>query len=52
MVLTYSIVMDKARDYLIESFNIVDIEEGVLIKGVISRKKQIVPPIMSTLEKV
>ena len=49
---SYLIYNDKAKDYLTESFNIVDIKEGILIKGVISRKKQIVPPIMSVLEKI
>lgn len=49
---SYLIYNDKAKDYLTESFNIIDIKEGILIKGVISRKKQIVPPIMSVLEKI
>lgn len=49
---SYIIYNDKAKDYLIEAFNIMDLEEGTLIKGVVSRKKQIVPPIMSALEKL
>ena len=49
---SYIIYNDKAKDLLMDAFNIPDIEEGNLIKGLISRKKQIVPPIMSVLEKL
>ncbi len=49
---SYILFNDKAKDYLIEAFNIMDLEEGTLIKGIVSRKKQIVPPIMSALEKL
>ncbi len=49
---SYLIYNDKANDYLKECFNLKDIKEGILIKGLISRKKQMVPPIMSVLEKV
>ena len=49
---SYVIYNDSAKDYLMDSFNIVNIKQGYLLKGVVSRKKQMVPPIMSTLENV
>ena len=48
---SYIIYNDKAKDYLTEAFNL-NIEEGTQIKNIVSRKKQIVPPIMSVLEKI
>lgn len=49
---SYIIYNDKSKDYLIDAFNIMDIKEGTLLKGVVSRKKQMVPPIMEVLEKM
>jgi inorganic pyrophosphatase/exopolyphosphatase len=34
------------------AFGIENIEEGHLLRGVVSRKKQIVPNLMSTLEHI
>jgi len=49
---SYIIYNEKAKDYLVEAFNIMNLEEGTLIKGMVSRKKQMVPPIMEVLEKL
>ena len=49
---SYIIFNDKAANIISDAFNINDIEEGALVKGIVSRKKQIVPPIMSVLEKL
>ena len=48
---SYIIYNDKAKDYLIEAFNIMDLEEGTLIKGVVSRKKQMLPKLLDYLQK-
>ena len=48
---SYVIFNDKAKEYISDAFNN-NIEEGALIKNIVSRKKQIVPPIMSVLEKL
>lgn len=49
---SYIIFNDKGANIISDAFNINDIEEGALVKGIVSRKKQIVPPIMSVLEKL
>ena len=49
---SYIIYNEKAYSYLAECFNTTELIEGALLKGVVSRKKQMVPPIMSILEKL
>ncbi len=45
-------IYDKDSEELIKSsFHLKKIEEGVFVENIISRKKQIVPSIMNTLEK-
>ena len=34
-----------------DAYNLDELKEGTILKGVISRKKQMVPPIMEVLEK-
>lgn len=48
---SYLLFNESASYYLEEAFNILNLKEGQLLKGIISRKKQMVPPIMSELEK-
>ena len=36
---------------LADAFSLSEIKEGQLLKGVVSRKKQMIPPIMNVLEK-
>ncbi len=48
---TYIIYNAQSEDILKESFKLNDIYEGMSINGVLSRKGQIVPYIMSTIEK-
>jgi len=47
---SYVLYNEKAASVIAESFGIKDIHEGVFIPKVVSRKKQILPSIMSTLE--
>lgn len=47
---SYVLYNEKAASIVAESFGIKDIHEGVFIPKVVSRKKQILPSIMSTLE--
>ena len=49
---SYIIYSDKSKEYLKEAYNIINIEQGYLIKGMVSRKKQMVPPLMSILERL
>ena len=42
---------DSAKEYLIDAFNLEDLNQGMILKKIISRKKQMVPPIMEVLEK-
>ena len=43
---------DGAKEYLNDAYELSDIKEGEKLMGVISRKKQMVPPIMGVLEKL
>lgn len=49
---SYLLFNEKAKNYLIDAFNLIDIKEGEELVGVISRKKQMLPPIMGVLEKL
>ena len=49
---SYLLYNSKAKDYLIDAFDLIDIKQGEKLMGVISRKKQMVPPIMGVLEKL
>lgn len=49
---SYLLYNTKAKDYLIDAFDLIDIKQGEKLMGVISRKKQMVPPIMGVLEKL
>ena len=42
----------SARDIISDAYNIDDIYEGVIVDGILSRKKQIVPNIMEVLERL
>lgn len=49
---SYVLFNDSSKDYLMDAFNLFDLNQGDILKGIISRKKQIVPPIMEVLEKI
>ena len=41
-----------AKDIISDAYNIDNIYEGIIIDGILSRKKQIVPNIMEVLERL
>jgi len=43
---SYCLYSDKAEDIIKRAFNLKKIEQGVFLKGVVSRKKQILPKIL------
>lgn len=43
---TYVLFSERAKEYLENGFDIEDIKQGEFLKGIISRKKQIIPAIM------
>ena len=49
---SYLLFNDGAKEYLNDAYELSDIKEGEKLMGVISRKKQMVPPIMEVLEKL
>jgi manganese-dependent inorganic pyrophosphatase len=49
---SYILYNEKAHSYLLDAFNLSELKEGTLLKGMVSRKKQMVPPIMEILEKL
>lgn len=49
---SYLLFNDGAREYLSDAYEVANIKEGEKLMGVISRKKQMVPPIMGMLEKL
>ena len=48
---SYALYDDSMKEVMSSAFNINDLEEGYFIKGLISRKKQILPAIIKELEK-
>ena len=49
--ISYVIYNTDAEEIIKESYSLDEIYEGIAIKNVVSRKMQMVPYIMSTLEK-
>ena len=47
---TYVLYSDRAKDILESAFNISNIEEGKFLKGIVSRKLQILPKLMNDME--
>ena len=47
---TYALFSDRAKDVLESSFGIKDIKQGQFLKGIVSRKKQILPVLMNDME--
>lgn len=47
---TYVLYSDRAKEVLESAFGIKDINEGHFLKGIVSRKKQILPVLMSDME--
>lgn len=47
---SYLFFNESAKDILAKSFNIDNLEQGTYLPGVVSRKKQVVPVILNTLE--
>jgi manganese-dependent inorganic pyrophosphatase len=48
---SYLIFNESSKEILEDAFNVASLDEGELLKGFVSRKKQIVPLIMEILEK-
>lgn len=48
---SYVLFNTSAKDVVADSFNIPDIQEGTFIPDLVSRKKQMLPNLMDTLEK-
>lgn len=48
---SYIIFNSNAKEYLSDSYGIEDIEEGHYFDGFVSRKKQMMPPILDLLER-
>ncbi len=49
---SYLLFNENAKEYLNDAYELTNIKEGEKLMGVISRKKQMVPPIMGVLEKL
>ena len=49
---SYLLFNESAKEYLNDAYELTNIKEGEKLMGVISRKKQMVPPIMGVLEKL
>lgn len=47
---TYVLYSDRAKEVLESSFGIKDIKQGHFLKGIVSRKKQILPVLMNDME--
>jgi len=47
---TYILYSDRAKEVLESAFGIKDIKQGHFLKGIISRKKQILPVLMNDME--
>ena len=48
---SYILFNDKATEILRDSFDLKDLKQGHYFEGIVSRKKQIIPVILNTLEK-
>lgn len=48
---SYVVYNESGKDIIAEAFNKKELKQGTLLKGVVSRKNQIVPPIMEAIEK-
>ena len=49
---SYILYNDESQDIIKESYKLERIKEGHYLKDVVSRKKQMIPPILETLEKL
>ena len=49
--ISYCIYNDQADDILMQGFKLEKIHQGIPLKGVVSRKIQIVPNIMEVLDR-
>ena len=49
---SYVLFSDSSKEILRDSFDLNNIEQGYCFKGIVSRKKQIIPRILETLEKL
>ena len=47
---SYVIYNTKSRGIISDAFNVIDIKEGYYLQDVVSRKKQIIPPIIEVLD--
>ena len=48
---SYIIFNDKAKHILMDSFNLDELNQGDYLQNIVSRKKQIIPPIIDVLER-
>lgn len=49
---SYLIFNDRAKQYLSDGFDLENIEQGYYFEGFVSRKRQMLPPILDVLEKI
>ena len=47
---TYVLFSDRAKEVLESSFSIKNIKQGEFLKGIVSRKKQILPALMNDMD--
>ena len=47
---TYVLCSDRAKEVLESSFSIKNIKQGEFLKGIVSRKKQILPVLMNDMD--
>ena len=48
---SYVLYNENAKDIVMDSYDLIDLKEGTFIPNLISRKKQMLPKLMETLEK-
>lgn len=48
---SHIIYSNKSEDLIVDAFNLPVAKQGAILRGVISRKKQMLPPILDVLEK-
>ncbi len=49
---SYILYNESSEDIILESYNLKRIKQGHYLEGIVSRKKQMIPPILETLEKL
>ena len=47
----YCAAAQKAKEYIIDAFDLKEDSEKMILKGVVSRKKQLIPTLVSELQQ-